>query len=145
MKSNTKCITDPSEIAAVHSGEARIDGKFVLPTENIKHAAKRIYFSLATNSDLRIVAGIGLAKRSDSGQWYRRLTVPELQALVLEHFVLVREKVGPGGVVRLEILDGMPNAFWLPSLMQHRWIDAEVESWFKPVIKQEKVRIVTNP
>jgi hypothetical protein len=135
-------ITDPTIIAEVREGSARINGKLVLPTEEIRVAAKRIFFAFKDNPDLAICAGLGLCKKNTANQW-RRLSVPEFKELVLNQFLLVREQLGEGGRCRLEVLDG-PPPFWVVTLMQGRWLDTEVQGWF-PVIEQPKVTIIARP
>jgi hypothetical protein len=137
-------ITDSKDIAEVRDGTAQINGKSALIADaDMRTATKRIFHTLSSNPDLAIVTGVGLAKKSSAGLW-RKLTVPELSGLVLDHFVLVREQVRGDGQCRLEILDGPPTPFWIPTLLQGGWIDTEVESWF-PAIRQEKVKIITRP
>jgi hypothetical protein len=125
-------ITDPADIAEVRNGSARINGKEVLIADgDMKTATKRIFFAFKDNPDLAIVAGMGLAKKSSTISQYRKLSVPELKELILKYFVLVREQPGvSGGPCRLEVLDGPPGPFWIPTLLQGRWLNDEVCSWF---------------
>jgi hypothetical protein len=139
-------ITDKKDIEDVRNGTARINGKEILLVDaNMKTATRRIFSALSKNPDIALVAGLGLCLKSSAiGQW-RRISVPELKALVLDAFVLVREQTRGDGQCRLEILPDVPNPFWLPTVLQGRWIDPEVESWFPPIIKQDKVKIITRP
>jgi hypothetical protein len=134
-------ITDPADIAQVRDGSARINGKEVLIADgNMKNATRAIFRALSSNPDLAIVAGLGLAKKSTAINQYRKLNVPELTKLILEKFVLVREQVRGDGQSRLEVLDGPPTPFWVPTLLQGRWLTEEVASWF-PAIRQDKVKL----
>jgi hypothetical protein len=64
----------------------------------------------------------------------------------LANFQLVREQAGvSGGPPRLEILSDVPNNFWLVTIMQGRWLSSEVESWFPPVVKQDKIKLISRP
>jgi hypothetical protein len=137
-------ISDPQDIAEVRNGTARIGGKEVLLADaDMRTATKRIFFTLSKNLELALVAGLGLSVKSSANQW-RRISVPELKALILDNFVLVREQTGPAGS-RLEILTDVPTPLWIPTILQGRWLDSEVESWFPPVIKQDKIRIIKRP
>jgi len=137
-------ITDPQDIAQVRAGTARIGGKEVLLADSdMKTATKRIFFTLSKKPELALVAGLGLSVKSSANQW-RRISVPELKALVLDAFVLVKEQTGAAGS-RLEVLNDVPTPFYLPTILQGRWLDSEVESYFPPVIRQDKIRIVKRP
>jgi hypothetical protein len=141
----TTYITDPKDIQEVRDGSAKINGKSVLIADgDMRTATRAIFRALSSNPDLAIVGGLGIAKKSSANQW-RKLSVPDLKALVLDSFVLVREQIRGDGQCRLEVLDGPPTPFWLPTLLQGRWISTEVESWFPPIIKQEKIKLITRP
>jgi hypothetical protein len=134
-------ITDPADIAQVRDGSARINGKEVLIADgNMKIATRAIFRALSSSPDLAIVGGLGLARKSTAINQYRKLSVPELRELILEKFVLVREQVRGDGQCRLEVLDGPPTPFWIPTLLQGRWLTEEVASWF-PAIRQDKVKL----
>jgi len=137
-------IIKPADIAAIRNGEGKLNDKEVLLVgADMKTATKRVFHALSGNPELALLTGLGLSVKSGSNQW-RKIGLAELKALVLNRFILVREQVGQGGRVRMEVLNDVPNAFWLPTLMQGRWIDAEVQSWFSRV-EQPKVRVISNP
>ena len=120
-----------TDVESVRNGTATHDGKQVLATDDIRIATKRILRTLSSNPDLALVSGLGLSIIG-SHRHYRRISVLELKELVLEQFVLVRPEVGNGGRTRFRVLCD-PPPFWLPTLLQGRWIDDEVQSWFKTV------------
>jgi hypothetical protein len=127
-------ITDPSDIAAVKRGEGELNGKPVLlVSSDMASATKRIFAELAKTPVLAIVGGLGLCIKVDAKPPWRKISLAEFRALVLEAFTLVKEQIGDGGKSRLEVLDGPPNALWLPTVLQARWLTNEVQGWFQRV------------
>jgi hypothetical protein len=142
----TQYIVDAADIAEVRAGTARINGKEVLIADgDMRTATRRIFAVLAKNPDLGIVSGLGLSTKSSTVGQYRRLSVPELEQLILDSFTLVREQLRGDGQCRLEILEGPPSKFWVVTLHQGRWLTDEVCSWFPPIIKQDKIKLITRP
>jgi hypothetical protein len=134
-------ITDPKDIESIHSGEARIDGKLVLPVDDVTKAARRIYRELANNPELA-VTGIGLSIKNVPGEWVR-ISLAKFRELVLDAFTLVKQQTGEGGRIRFEVL-AEPPSFWLQTLLHSRWLDTEAQSYW-PKIAQPPAKIIARP
>jgi hypothetical protein len=122
-------ITEPADITAIRNGEGKLGGKQILVVgSDMKTATKRVFRALSANPQLALT-GRGLSIKAIHGEW-RKISLAEFKALVLDKFVLVKEQVGGGGRTRFEVLADVPSPFWLPTLMQGRWVDSEVQTWF---------------
>jgi hypothetical protein len=135
-------ITEPADVAAIRNGEAEINGKSLLPVDHIRLATKRIYRALSGNPNLAVTAK-GLSIKDVTNEW-RRISLAEMKALILEHFILVKEQVGNGARSRYEVLTDFPNNFWVPTILQNRWLDTEAQSWFRRP-QQPLGKVITRP
>jgi hypothetical protein len=122
-------ITEHADITAIRNGEGKLNGKQILVVgSDMKTATKRIFRALSANPQLALT-GHGLSIKAVHGEW-RKISLAEFKALVLAKFALVREQTGDGARTRYEVLTDAPSPFWLPTLMQGRWVDSEVQTWF---------------
>lgn len=141
--STQKFITDPEAVQLARNGELRIDGKPALNLSSDMRTASRQVFSYLAGKYhdlLAVVAGKGLSVKGSGGE-YRRISGTEFEALLLETFVLCYEQAPVGASpARLEIVDKPRNGIWTATLLQGRWLDADIQALFRqPPIPRGKL------
>jgi hypothetical protein len=130
-----KFISDPESVNLSRIGELKIDGKPALNlASDMRSASRQVFWHLANKYPdlLAVVAGKGLSVKGSSGEW-RRITGTEFEALICQTFVLCTEQPGVGAnSPRLEIVDKPKNRFWIPTILQGRWLDETTQRFFRP-------------